>query len=138
MMDEVSVTTEGNVQLPLPFKHGMLILPDNSTAVYGRTKSPLGQLSKHEWKVSQCIESMQRNISQGYVEQVLESYPPPVPGAVWYIPIFCVTHPKKAKIRLVFDASAQYLGVSLNDKFIRDLTLLIAFVAFYFASESNL
>ena len=37
------------------------------------------------------------------------------PGEVWYIPVFHVTHPKKDKIRLVFDSSAKFQGLSLND-----------------------
>ena len=34
---------------------------------------------------------------------------------MWYIPVFPTVHSKKHKIRLVFDASAQYLGISIND-----------------------
>ncbi|XP_070581474.1 uncharacterized protein [Ptychodera flava] len=33
----------------------------------------------------------------------------------WYLPHFGVYHPKKQQIRVVFDSSAKYNGVSLND-----------------------
>ena len=113
---EVSVTESGNIQLPLPFKNNMSYLPDNSSAVYGRTLNTLNQLKKCDWKIALCLESMQHNVSQGYVEPLSERHPTPEIGAVWYLPIFPVVNTKKAKVRLVFDASAQYMGVSINDK----------------------
>ena len=33
----------------------------------------------------------------------------------WYILVFPVTHPKKQKVRLVFDSSAKFQDTSLND-----------------------
>ena len=59
---------------------------------------------------------MQHNLDKGYVEQIVDSRPPPPAGAVWYLPIFPVVSSKKVKIRLVFDASAQYHGVRINDR----------------------
>ena len=38
------------------------------------------------------------------------------PGKTWYIPHHGVYHPNKPqKIRVVFDCSAKYKGISLND-----------------------
>ena len=38
------------------------------------------------------------------------------PGQVWYLPHFGTYHPRKPdKIRVVFDCSAKYFGLSLND-----------------------
>ena len=35
---------------------------------------------------------------------------------MWYFPHFGVRHPKKKSIRVVFDSSAEFNGVSLNKK----------------------
>ncbi|XP_067939750.1 uncharacterized protein [Watersipora subatra] len=37
-------------------------------------------------------------------------------GKEWYIPHFGIYHPKKRKLRVVFDASARYANESLNEK----------------------
>jgi len=46
-----------------------------------------------------------------------EPAPPTQPGEeLWYLPIFGVYHPQKPdKIRVVFDSSAQFHNISLND-----------------------
>lgn len=36
-------------------------------------------------------------------------------GKVWYTPHFSVAHPQKNKLRIVFDASARFGGISLNE-----------------------
>ena len=113
--EEVSVSKKRNIVLPLPFKDGKSSLPDNHSAVFGRTRSTLRQMSKTGWKLEQSLLAMQHNLDMGYVEAVLDSNPSPPAGGMWYIPVFPVVHSKKHKIRLVFGASAQYLGISIND-----------------------
>lgn len=115
MNNGVERLEDGTIQLPIPFIASKARLPDNHSAVYGRTLGTLTQLSKHSDRVTKCLAAMQHNLDQGYVEQVSDSVPHPAEGRVWYIPVFPVVHSKKLKVRLVFDASAQYLGVSIND-----------------------
>ena len=57
---------------------------------------------------------MKKNLSAKYVEEVPETEIFTA-NPTWYLPIFDVTHPKKQKIRLVYDASARYQDTSLND-----------------------
>ena len=84
----------------------------------GPTRNTLSQLRKCDWKISGCLDSMQHNVTKGYGEQLTDSHPTPETGAVpvWYIPIFPVVNATKAKLHLVFDASVQYLGVSIVGK----------------------
>ena len=48
----------------------------------------------------------------------------PAPGHVWYIPHHGVFHPKKKKIRVVFDCAGTYQGQNLNSRLLQgpDLT----------------
>ena len=54
------------------------------------------------------------------------SDPPPEDGKAWWLPIYPVHHPKKGKIHLVFDSSAQYMGISLNSVLLQGITVSVA------------
>ena len=111
----ISTNAVGNLTMPLPFRKDDPVLPDNRKAVFHRTHNTLERLKKEPAKLSQCIEVMQKYLDAEHVEPVpLEELEPSRPGKAWWIPIFPVTHPKKHKVRLVFDSSAKYQGTSLN------------------------
>lgn len=113
MQDGVRLTNDKHIELPLPIKEKLL--PDNKTAVFQRTHSTLEKIKKDQDRVSAVTDIMKKNINCKYVEKVPLGLKEPISGQKWYLPIFCVEHKKKLKPRLVFDASARYKGVSLND-----------------------
>ena len=114
---ENSVKVENShIVLPLPFKENKPIMPDNKSAVYHRTKVALSRLCKDQAKLQQCLKSIDTNIKKGHIEPVPEDELDTSEGKRWYLPIFAVTHPKKNKARLVFDASASFQGICLNQK----------------------
>ena len=113
MESNICPSREGNIQLPLPLIHSNL--PDNKSAVYMRSSKTLNKLKSDPVKLDACIQSMEKNLEARFVEQVPineVNYPQ---NDVWYLNVFCVEHPKKLKPRLVYDASARYHGISLND-----------------------
>ena len=107
------VTENSKIEAPLPLKNDV-ILPDNRFEVRGRMKHTLQRLALNKENLRSCLESMGKSIGSGYVEQVPAEEEVPPPGKSWVLPIFPVKHPRKNKVRLVFDASARYHGVSLN------------------------
>ncbi|XP_077538319.1 uncharacterized protein LOC144150835 [Haemaphysalis longicornis] len=74
-----------------------------------------------------------------FVNDYAEPVPPLADGKeCWYLPLFGVYHPHKPeKIRVVFDSSAQYKGVSLNSVLLTgpDLTNSLIGVLIRFRKE---
>ncbi|XP_070554735.1 uncharacterized protein [Ptychodera flava] len=77
-------------------------------------------------------------IEKGYAIQVPNDELDRDDGKVWYIPHHGVYHPKKPeKIRVVFDCSAKFQGVSLNNLLLQgpDLTNNLLGVLLRFRQE---
>ena len=111
----ISTNQEGHLVMPLPFKDITPKFPSNRQAVYLRTKNTLARLQRDKEKLSQCIQAMNKNLEAGYVEEIPSNKLKTIEGKVWYLPVFPVVHPKKNKLRLVFDSSASFKGTCLND-----------------------
>ena len=111
MSTETKVTDDGNIEMPLPMRD--IVLPDNKQQVFARSHKTLSNLKLQPTKLDACIKSMDKSINAGYVEKASEVETDSL--ANWYLPIFCVSEEKKNKVRMVYDASARYKGVSLND-----------------------
>ena len=111
----VKKLTDGNYEMPLPLKSNSVSLPNNRNLAVKRWNQ-LNARSKKNSKfftdyqtfmkdlISQCAE-------RGPVDRLEVQH-----GKVNYVPHIGVYHPKKPEqIRVVFDCSAQWNGVSLND-----------------------
>ncbi|XP_072564870.1 uncharacterized protein, partial [Paramormyrops kingsleyae] len=98
---------------PLPFRSPRQRLPNNRGQAEDRLKSLTRRLRRHPEMKEHFVEFMGKVFENAHAEIA----PPVQPeDECWYLPIFGVYHPQKpGQIRVVFDSSAQYCGVSLND-----------------------
>ncbi len=97
---------------PLPFRIPRQRLPNNREQSMKRLLSLRQTLKRKPQMQEHFVTFMQRIFDAGHAEPA-----PPVKKneEVWYLPIFGVYHPRKpGQIRVVFDSSAQYKGLSLN------------------------
>ena len=67
---------------------------------------------------------MNTYIERGYARKLMCHEVECLSPHTWYIPHHGVTHPNKAKLRIVFDAAAKSNGVSLNDNLMTGPDLL--------------
>ncbi len=97
---------------PLPFRYPRPSLPNNREHVVTRLYSLRRTLLKRPEMKQQFTDFMQRLFENDHAE-----YAPPLSDdqECWYLPFFGFYHPKKPnQIRVVFDSSAQFQGLSLN------------------------
>ena len=111
---------QGNWEMPLPFRSSDVKMPNNRSQTANRFKNLRKSFRRKPKLEKDYLEFMGKIIERGHATQV--SYEELKadqetnrPGQVWYLPHFGVYHPKKPRqIRVVFDSSAEFQGVSLN------------------------
>ena len=114
--------SDGKWVAPLPFKNPRQSLPNNRAQALSRARALSKNLNRDATKKGHFVEFMDKIFRNGHAEKA-----PPLKSneECWYLPIFGVYHPKKPdQIRVVFDSSAVFEGVSLNSVLLQgpDLT----------------
>ncbi|XP_076857275.1 uncharacterized protein LOC143511532 [Brachyhypopomus gauderio] len=98
---------------PLPFKFPRPPLPNNREQAMNRLSSLQRTLERKPEMKGQFIAFMQKIFDNSHAEPASLL---PRGKECWYLPMFGVYHPRKpGQIRVVFDSSAQYNGISLNN-----------------------
>ncbi|XP_030613054.1 uncharacterized protein LOC115799898 [Archocentrus centrarchus] len=137
MMDSAMFRDEDNSWVaPLPFKEPRQQLPNNRERAITRFLSLKRNLNRKPKMQEQYVAFMGEIFSNGHAEVA-----PPLKQEeeCWYLPTFGVYHPRKPnQIRVVFDSSAQYSGVSLNNVLLTgpDLNNTLLGVLLRFRTES--
>ncbi|XP_043247285.1 uncharacterized protein LOC122394461 [Amphibalanus amphitrite] len=104
----------GHYELPIPLKSGDTVLPDNREACLRRLQG-LKKGLQNEGFADQYREVIEDMARKDYTERVPEEELDRADGLVNYLPHHGVFG-KKEKLRVVFDCSSSFRGVSLNDK----------------------
>ncbi|XP_022102427.1 uncharacterized protein LOC110985605 [Acanthaster planci] len=140
MQEGIRQQPDGHYIMPLPFKGTEPPkLPNNKMQAVRRLDQLKSRFARDQSYHRDYCSFMQDIIENGYAERVPESevaYEDS--GHVWYIPHHGVYHTKKPeKIRVVFDCSARYHGVCLNDHLLQgpDLTNALVGVLCRFRRE---
>ena len=108
--------TSNHYQTKLPFKEENIIMPNNYRQVIGRLNSQKTKFErdKEYFEEYKCFMTTMRELD--FVEQVPDDEINTAEGKCWFLTHHGVRHKQKGKLRIVFDCSLKYKGVSLNDK----------------------
>ena len=130
----------------LPSQHYEIPLPFNDDAYFPNNKSQIfkmflglnKRLTNDENLMKDYSEFMTNMIENKFVERVPTSEIECEPGSSWYISHHPVYHKQKCKIRIVFNCSMKFNGVSINDNLSQgpDLTNNLVGVLIRFRQES--
>ena len=127
---------DGHYTLPLPFRD-KVNMPNNRSYALKRLMHQKSKMLKDPQYHNDYSAFMSKLIEKGHAEPTNQSYVPD--GSIWYLPHHGVYHPNKpSKIRVVFDCSSSYGGVSLNSCLLQgpDLTNSLVGVLTRFREES--
>ena len=102
-------------QVGVPWIENKPCLPDNHRMALQRLQNTEKRLQKSPDIARAYSDIIDQYIAKGYVRNVPETK---LPNSKWYLPHFAVLRPDKdtTNTRIVFDASAKYEGISLNDR----------------------
>lgn len=119
IMEEGVVYSDGKYVAPLPFRKQRVVMPDNRYQAYQRAMWQRKRMLKDEEYRRDYTEFVAKMIDRMYVRKITEEEKTIMPGGFWYLPHHAVRHPQKNKLRVVFDASAMFQGVSLNSSLLQ-------------------
>ena len=115
MENGVHKNASGNWEMPLPFRQQDAAMPNNRSQAAHRLNGLLKTLKRKPQMQKDYLEFMEKVIVKGHASPVPPGEIQAQPGRIWYLPHFGVYHPRKpTQIRVVFDSSAEFKGVSLN------------------------
>ncbi|XP_071950072.1 uncharacterized protein [Antedon mediterranea] len=112
MMQASTKFKNGHYQVSMPWKSPPEEFPNNKAVALKRLNLLKSRLIKDSTLHTKYTKFMNDLLLKGYAEKALQKDQPR-----WYLPHHPVLNPQKpGKVRVVFDGSAKYQGVCLNDK----------------------
>ncbi|XP_067040969.1 uncharacterized protein [Acropora muricata] len=105
---------EGRYQVAIPWKKNTTLPQNNYEMALRRLEGTEHRLLKSPEIARTYIDCIEQYTLKGYIRKVPKE---DRPTARWFLPHFPIVRPDRTttKTRIVFDASARYQGVSLND-----------------------
>jgi hypothetical protein len=119
IMNETCRLVDGKFEVGLPLRDPSLEMPNNKSQAEQRLMQLKKRFKRDPLLLEEYSIFMNTVFSNGYAEKVPEDCLPREDGRVWYVPHHGVRHPKKKKLRVVYDCAAEYRGRALNKELLQ-------------------
>lgn len=110
---------DGHYSIALPLRNRDVKMPNNHEVAEQRALNLRRKFLKNPTFHAEYSAFMDSIIEKGYAVKVSTKDLNRDDGKVWYLPHHGVYHPKKHKLRVVFDCGASYQGITLNDQLLQ-------------------
>lgn len=110
---------DGHYSIALPLRYKHIQMPNNRKMAEQRALNLKRKFEKNPSFHAEYSTFMSNIIDKGYAVRVPDEHLSRDDGKVWYLPHHGVYHPKKHKLRVVFDCGASYQGTTLNDQLLQ-------------------
>ena len=123
-VQETTTLVDGHYCVGLPLRDKEAKMPNSRCVAEQRAASLKNKLRKNEVFLEDYKDFMKGLLDKGYAVEVPQEQLHRDDNRVWYVPHHGVYHPKKNKMRVVFDCTASFQNVSLNGQLMQgpDLT----------------
>ena len=137
IVEESIQIDKGHYMMSLPLKDSHRVnFPNNRVMAMNRMAHLKKKFQRNPAFKTEYVKAMNETVGKGYAEIVADEEDQPA-GRIWYIPHHGVHHPRKHKIRVVFDCAATFRGTSLNKQLLQgpDMTNSLVGVLLRFRQE---
>ena len=114
--------------MSLPLRDTSLSMPNNRASAAQRLRGIARKFQRDDTFKSKYADVVEDLFVKGYASPVPPGKLDRADGKVWYLPHHGVVHPRKLKLRVVFDCSAKYAGTSLNEQLLQGPDLMNSLV----------
>lgn len=114
---ESAKLVDGHYSIELLLKNKDVRMPNNRAVAEQRALNLKKKLQRNQMFKEGYISFM--NDNKGYAVKVPDEELNQSDGKVWFVPHHGVYHPKKQKIRAVFDCEASFHGITLNKQLLQ-------------------
>ena len=125
ILDEKTKLVDGCFEAALLWKSDNVVMPDNRIGALRRLERTEQSLRRNPEKAEKYKEIIENYVRVGHARKLEDSEVAVVNRKRWLLPHHSVSNPNKpGKIRMVFDAAAEFKGTSLNNELLTGPDLL--------------
>ena len=124
IMEDTTIKQGSHYEMRLPLRNQTLSMPNNRASAAQRLRGIARKFQRDDSFKSKYADVVEDLFVKGYASPVPPGELDRDDGRVWYLPHHGVFHPRKGKLRVVFDCSAKYAGTSLNDQLLQGPDLM--------------